>query len=127
MNTRSASNINFYGSRKDIGVSEPYATISAEELTAVIKRFVSWAAMIATHPDIAETLGGASTTPIRLATDLRAAIKNALQNGIYPNVVLPTQRLTAAKTMMRISRQLEPEIGEMIIYESQKWEEEYSS
>lgn len=125
MNTQSDHNVNFFESQMDIGVSKPYAVISAYELTAVIRRFVSWAAIVAKQPNLREILGDASTAHIKLATDLRAAIKKSVKEGFYPNVVLPIRKFTTTMTLLKVSRALESEIGGIIVYESQRWEEEY--
>jgi hypothetical protein len=124
MNIPSTGNVYFFESQKDIDVSGPYATISAEELSAIIKRFVSWAAMVATYPDLAETFGDANTAHIKLATELRNAMKVSRQGGIYPNVVLPICKFRSVMTLMRISRLLESEMEEMIAHEHQKWEDD---
>jgi hypothetical protein len=127
VNTQAANTIKFYEATTDIGVSEPYATISGEELTAAIKRFVSWAAMIATHPNLAQLIGDSSTTPILLATALRTAVQKSEHDGIFPNVVLPRQKFTSAMALIRASRQVAPEIRQLIAYESQKWEDDFPS
>jgi len=127
VNTQSANNINFYEATTDIGFTKPCAVISAEELTAVVRRFVSWARMVATHPDLAQSLGDESKAHILLATSFYMAVRKSEQLGIFPNVVLPDQKFTAAMELIRVSRQLDPEIGKMIDHESQKWEEEWRS
>jgi hypothetical protein len=127
LNTQTNHKINFYESKQDIGVIEPDAVISSEDLTATIKRFISMAAMIATHPDLAETFGETSTAPIRLATDLQTALKNSVEDRIYPNIVLPSRNFTATMTLMGITRTLEPEFHEMIARQNQRWEEEILS
>jgi hypothetical protein len=127
MNTQSPNNVNFYETPQDIGVMEPYAIMSAEELTKIIKRFVSWATMMATHPDLAESLGEEGTAHIRLATSFRAVVKESERAHTFPNIVLSTREFTAAMTLINVSQELEPGIHEMIIYESQKWEKDFQS
>jgi hypothetical protein len=124
MNPQAITNIHFYESRQEIGVTEPYAILPAEEMVKTIKRFVSWATMIATHPDLAKLFGEESTAPIQLATDLRAALNEARLKNTYPNVVLPTRKFTAAMTLMSTSRQLEPVFAEMLAREDQRWPED---
>ena len=125
MTPQAENNVNFYDSLQDIGVKEPYAVLPAEEITRIIKRFVSWAAMIASHRDLAKSFGEESTAPIKLATDLRSAVAQSMQKNTFPNVALPSQKLTAALTLMSTSRQLEPVFAELIAREDQRWDEEY--
>ena len=87
-----ANKVYFYETNQDIEAVEPYAAIPSQEIASILKRFVSWAAVIATHPEVAEIFGESSTVHIRLATDLRLVIKNAIQVGTYPNVVLPSHK-----------------------------------
>lgn len=125
MTSQPDNNIHFYESRQDIGITAPYAVIDAQELNSIIKRFVSWASMIATHPNLAKSLGEASKTHIELATALRLAMKDAIRKQIFPRIVFPEHKLTTATTLMKMSRQLDPEIDKLILYEIQKWEEDY--
>jgi hypothetical protein len=111
--------VNFYETCMEIGIVEPYGSIPSQELALTIKRFVFWAGMIATHPKIAEIFGEASTSHIKLATDLRLAIKNALKQGTFPNVVLPSRKFTTAMTLSRISKLMEAEIPEIIQMENE--------
>jgi hypothetical protein len=124
MNIRSTDNVYFFDSETDIRGSRPYASISEEELTRLIQRFVSWAAILATHPKLAESFGDASTAHIMLATDLRMAVKKSRQENVYPNVVLITQKFEAAMKLMTISRAMEPEFAGLIAGENQRWEED---
>jgi hypothetical protein len=112
VNIQSTNNINFYEALTDIGVTKPYAVISAEELTAVVRRFVAWARMVATHPDLAQSLGDENTAHIVLATSFRIAVRQSKQDGIFPNVVLPARKFKAGMELITVSRQLEPEIGD---------------
>ncbi|MFT3892728.1 MAG: hypothetical protein QM730_13945 [Anaerolineales bacterium] len=124
MNTQTTGKVNFYEAQKDIGVAQPYAVISMDELSSMIKRFVSLATMIATHPDVASSLDDTSTSHIMSATYLRRAVKNSEQGGIFPNVVLPASRFETAMNLIKISQELDPEIMRLMAYESQKWEED---
>lgn len=124
MHTQSVNNIHFYEAATDIGARTPYAVMNAEDLTTVARRFVLWATMVATHPDLAQSLGDESKAHILLATSFYTAVRKSEQDGIFPNVILPEQKFTAAMELIRVSRQLPPEILQMIAYESQKWEEE---
>jgi hypothetical protein len=115
-----ANRVYLYETNKDIETMEPYAVIQSQELASILKRFVSWAAVIATHPEVAEIFGKSSTAHIKLATDLRLVIKNALKLGTYPNVVLPSRKFMTVMTLSKISQLLEPEIPEFS--EKEVWE-----
>jgi hypothetical protein len=121
LNTQSLSNVYFFESQKDIGVSKPYATLNADELTSMIQRFVAWAAILATHPETAESFGDSSTAHIRLATDLRNAIRSSHKESKYPNVVLQEQKSFAAMELMRRSTVLQPGLDEMMRNNNLKW------
>jgi hypothetical protein len=125
MSIQSTDNVYFFESEKGVGGARPYASLSEEELTHLIQRFVSWAAMLATHPKLAASFGEASTAHITLATELRMAVKRARQENTYPNVILPAHKYTAAMTLMRQSRAVEPEFCEVLAAEHRKWENDY--
>jgi hypothetical protein len=114
------NNVKLYETIDAIGVSEPYATEDAKELSCIISRCVSWAEMIASHPNVAARLGDAGAAHIQLATDLRTAMNVAHENGLYPNVVLPVSTYISAKVLSAISQTLEPGLAEMIEKESQR-------
>ncbi len=114
MITPAASKVNFYETYREIGTVEPYAVVSTQEVASILKRFVSWAAIIATHLEVAEIFGKSSTAHIKLATDLRLVIKNAIQRGTYPNVVLPSRKFKIVMMLSRMSQALEPEIPEIL-------------
>jgi hypothetical protein len=114
MITPVASKVNFYETYEEIEKVRPYALMPTQELASILKRFMSWAAIIATHPEVADIFGKSSTAPIKLATDLRLVIKNAIRRGTYPNVVLPSRKFKTVMTLSRISRILEPEIPEIL-------------
>ena len=117
--------VKLYETLEDIRASEPYAIEDADELSRVISRFVSWAQMIATHPDLATNFQD-PTAHIRLATDLRKAMKFSQENRLYPNVVLPMSKYFSAKLLSVISQSIGPEIAAMIEQENKRWAEEYS-
>jgi hypothetical protein len=120
MITPAASKIRFYETGREIGRVEPYAEIASQELVSILKRFVSWAAVTATHAKVAEIFGNSSTAHIKLATDLRLAIKAATKSGTYPNLVLPSRKFTAVMTLSRISQLLELELQEILEKEMQE-------
>lgn len=129
MNSQAYNTINFYETQQDIGAIEPYTTITSDELYLIIKRLVTSATLIATHPNIAKKFGESSLAPIKLATDLRTAIKVAEQNGVHPNLVFPNSQLRTAMdfALTRISPSLEAELQKMLAKETEKWEEDYHS
>ena len=124
MITPAASKVNFYETYAEIETAGPYAVMPSQELASILKRFVSWATVIATHPEVAEIFGKSSTAHIKLATDLRLVIQNAIRLGTYPNVVLPSRKFKTVMMLSRISRILEPEIPEILGNEVR--EEEYT-
>lgn len=120
MITPVASKIRFYETGRETGTVEPYAEIASQVLVLILKRFASWAAITATHAEVAEIFGNSRTAHIKLATDLRLAIKTATISGTYPNLVLPSRRFTAVMTLSRISQLLELELQEILEREMQE-------
>ena len=120
MITAANRKINFYETSTEIGRVEPYAVMPDQELQFTLERFVSWAAVIATHSEVAEIFGESSTVHIKLATDLRLVIKNALRFGTYPNVVLPSRKFITVMTISEISQLLEQELHEIL--EKEMWD-----
>ena len=120
MNIPSTGNVYFFESQTDIEVSGPYATIRADELGAVIQRFASWGTMLTTHPRLAESLGDAGTSHIKLTKDVWMAITKAQVEKTYPNIILPMHTFTTAMRVMSISRAVvqQPEFGEMLAEET---------
>ena len=127
MPTPSKNNVNLYETPQAIGTTVPYAKIDADELSLVIQRFVTWSAMLVTHPDTAAKFGDLSTTCIQLATDLRTALRVAQETLTYPNVVLPMSRYFTTMKIYIESRSLDPGVTEMIEQESRRWEVDFSS
>jgi hypothetical protein len=125
MYTLSKNQVKLYETLEDVRVSEPYAIEDADELSRVISCFVAWAQMIATHPGLATNFRD-PTAHIRLATDLRKAMKFSQENRLYPNIVLPMSKYFSAKLLRVISQSIGPEIAAMIEQENQRWAEEYS-
>jgi len=123
MVTSPKNNIHFYEPKTDILTVQPYAVISEQDLATIMKRLALWAATIATNQNLAETFGEVSTAPIKLATELRAAIKNSLQDGIHPDVFLPACKFMSTMMLIRMARELEPDFQEMIVKEDQRWAE----
>lgn len=108
------NHVRLYETLQDIETSVPYATEDAVELSLVICRFVSWAQVIATHPNIAARFGDLSTAHIQLATDLRTAMKVSREKHLYPKVVLPMSKYFSAKLLAVVSQSMDPEIAELI-------------
>jgi hypothetical protein len=112
--------VRLYNSLEDIEISIPYATEDADELELVTRRFVAWAQMIATHPNIAAQFGDRSRDHIQLATDLR----KAMGNRRHSNVVLPIGKYFAAKMLTVLSRSIAAEpLPDFLQQEIEKWEE----
>jgi hypothetical protein len=57
--------------------------------------------MMGMYPDLRARYG---TAHIRLATDLRAAVKVSRENHHYLNVVLPNSKYFAAKMLSELSK-----------------------
>lgn len=124
MNIPSTGNVYFFETQQDVDVSGPYATISAEELGAVIQRFSSWATMLAAHPILDASVRDAASAHIQLTADLQRAITQAQDEHTYPNVILPMHTFITAMKVMSISRAVvrQPEFGAMLAEENRKWE-----
>jgi hypothetical protein len=88
VNHQVETNVNFYGSLKDFAFAEPYAVLSNSEVASILKRFDRWVSLIAAHPDLMNGSGHSVTTQIKMVTALRLAVKNSMQAGIFPNVIL---------------------------------------
>lgn len=99
-------------------LTNSYKNVTKKYVNAGIKWFISMASMIAMHPQIVETYGDTSTAPIRLATDLRNAIKHSVPSGIYPGGVLPTHRFTFALKLMGVTWASERGFHEMVAQEN---------
>ncbi|MGE5377454.1 MAG: hypothetical protein ACM3XO_20540 [Bacteroidota bacterium] len=124
MNIPSTGNVYFFETQKDIDVSGPYATISAEELGAVIQLFATWRTMLTAHPIVDESIRDAASAHIQLTADLQRAITKAQDEHTYPNVILPMHTFITAMKVMSISRAVvrQPEFGAMLAEENRKWE-----
>jgi hypothetical protein len=114
--------VRLYNSLEDIETSVPYATDDADELELLIHRFVAWAQMIATRPNLAAQFGDRSRDHIQLATDLR----KAMENRHYSRIVLPMSKYFAAKMLSETSKSVakEPAFVEMMERENQLWAED---
>jgi hypothetical protein len=88
MTARLKNCVKLYETLEEIRLSEPYAIEEAEELLRVFSYFVAWAQITAAHPELAARFYE-PTAHIRLATDLRKALKFSQENRLYPNIVLP--------------------------------------
>ena len=120
-----SNHVKLYNTLEDIETSVPYATEDAIELDLIISRFVSFARMVAVHQNVAAQFGDRNTDHIQLATDLRTALKVSWENHLYPNIVLPTSKYFAAKTLSETSKSVakEPAFIEMMERENQLWAE----
>lgn len=115
--------INLYETLQAIETSVPYARMNADELSLLIRRFVSLSTMLVTHPDTAAKFGDLSTTCIQLATDLRTAMKMSQDAHTYPDVVLPMNKYSRAMTIYIESCTIDPVVAKMLEQEIQRWEE----
>ena len=88
MNDQAEINVNFYGSLNDFKFAEPYAVLRNSEVSSLLERCDSWVSMIATHPNLVDMLGESVTAQIKMVTALRVAVKESMQAGIFPNVIL---------------------------------------
>jgi len=104
VNHQVETNVNFYGSLKDFAFAEPYAVLSDSEVSSILKRFDRWVSMIATHPKLVDMLGDSVTTQIKMVTALRVAVKNSMQAGIFPNVILSPNEYQATMTFLAETR-----------------------
>jgi hypothetical protein len=118
------NHVRLYNALQDIETSVPYAKIDADELSLVIRRFVTMSAMLITHPDTATKFGALSTTCIQLATDLRTAMKVSRDTRTYPDVVLPMNKYSTAMKIYAEASSLDPAITKMIEQEFQRWEKD---
>jgi hypothetical protein len=118
------NNINLYETPQDIETSKSYTIVNADELSLVMRRFVSMAAMLVTHPDMSAKFSELSTTCIQLATDLRTAMKVSRDTRTYPDVVLPSSKYSTAMKIYTESRKLRPELPDFLVQELQRWEED---
>ena len=113
--------VRLYNTLEDIETAVPYATEDADELALVIRRFVAWAQMIATRPNIAAQFGDRSRDHIQLATDLR----KAMENRRHCSVGLPMSKYFAAKMLSEVSKSVAKESAfiEMMERENLLWAE----
>ena len=120
----SKNEVFLYNTREEIRASAPYATEDADELEQVISRFFAWTRMMGLYPDMAAKYG---TAHIRLATDLRAAVRTSRENHLYTNIVLPMNKYFSTKLLSEITQAaiMKPAFTDMMERESQKWGEEY--
>jgi hypothetical protein len=81
-------NVNFYSSLNDFKFAEPYAVLRNSEVTSILERCDHWVNTIATHPNLLDILGDNITVHIKMVTALRVAVKESMQAGIFPNVIL---------------------------------------
>jgi hypothetical protein len=88
VNHHTEVNVNFYSSLNDFKFAEPYAVLRNSEVTSILERCDSWVSTIATHPNLMDMLGDNVTAHIKMVTALRVAVKESMQAGIFPNVIL---------------------------------------
>ena len=104
MNYQVETNVNFYSSLKDFTFAEPYAVLSNNEVSSILKRFDRWVSIIATHPHLVDMLGDSVTTHIKMVTALRVAVKKSMQAGIFPNVILSPNEYQATMNFLAETR-----------------------
>ena len=88
MNHHAEVNVNFYSSLTDYKFAEPYAVLRNSEVTSILERCDHWVNTIATHPNLVDILGDNITAHIKMVTALRVAVKESMQAGLFPNVIL---------------------------------------
>jgi hypothetical protein len=88
VNNQAEINVNFYSSLSDYTFAEPYAVLRNSEVSCLLERCDNWVNAIATRPHLVDILGDNITAHIRMVTALRVAVKESLQAGIFPNVIL---------------------------------------
>jgi hypothetical protein len=111
MSNQHQNTVNFYGSINDYVFSKPYAVLSADEVSRIVKRSSSWISTIETHPDLAEMLGEGKAAHIKMVTALPNAVKTAKQGGIFPNVILPLNEFEASMEFHEATQQ--PPAGDL--------------
>jgi hypothetical protein len=97
-------NVNFYGSLNDFTFAEPYAVLRNSEVSSILKRCDHWVSMIATHPNLVDMLGDSITVHIKTVTALRLAVKESMQAGIFPNVILSPSEYRATMNFLAETR-----------------------
>lgn len=88
VNNQAEINVNFYSSLSDYKFAEPYAVLRNSEVNCILERCDTWVNAIATRPNLLDILGDNITVHIKMVTALRVAVKESLQAGIFPNVIL---------------------------------------
>ncbi len=88
MNEQPETIIKFYASLNDYTFAEPYAVLCNSEVSSILKRCDTWVNMIATHPNLVDMLGDSIASHIKMVTALRVAVKESMQAGIFPSVIL---------------------------------------
>jgi hypothetical protein len=124
---QTSKKVYLYNTRDEIeSKSVPYAIEDAEVLERVISRFFAWARKIGSYPDLAARYG---TEHIRLATDLRTAVKSSQENRLYPFIILPVGKYFSAKLLSETTQAVmrQPAFIEMMERESRLWDETYSA
>jgi hypothetical protein len=88
VNNHTEINVSFYSSLNDFKFAEPYAVLRNSEVSSLLDRCDSWVNTIATHPNLVDLLGDSVSEHIKMVTALRVAVKESMQAGIFPNVIL---------------------------------------
>ena len=97
-------NVNFYSSLKDFTFAEPYAVLPNTEVSSMLERCDHWVSMIATHPDLVDMLGDSISSHIKMVTALRVAVKESMQAGIFPNIILSPSEYEATMNFLAETR-----------------------
>lgn len=104
MNAQPETDVKFYGSLNDYTFAEPYAVLRHSDVDSILKRCDSWVSTIATHPNLLDLLGDSITAHIKMVTALRVAVKESMQAGIFPNVILSTNEYQATMNFLAETR-----------------------
>jgi hypothetical protein len=123
MNAPDQGNVYFYGSQLDIAASQPYAILSTRYVTFMVNRLDAWARMMAVHPELSAMCGEEKSLQIEIATAWRDAIDRSIQDGHFPNVILPVKHYEEAMLLLKVTCQMEADLHEMIEQECQYTED----
>lgn len=98
------TDVKFYSSLNDYTFAEPYAVLRHSEVSTILKRCDNWVSTIATHPSLLDMLGDSITAHIRMVTALRVAVKESMQAGIFPNIILSPDEYQATMSFLAETR-----------------------
>lgn len=108
MNTQADTDVKFYGSLNDYTFSAPYAVLPQSEVDSILKRCDNWISTIATHPSLLDLLGDSITDHIKMVTALRVAVKESMQAGIFPSVILSASQYEETMNFLAETRHKGP-------------------